>query len=356
MTDLPRAPAAETLGRGRPAGRILLALASGVLLVALLDLALGSVSIPPGEVLAALFGGDVQQSSWSVIVRQIRLPRVLTAAVAGAALAVSGLLMQTLFRNPLAGPYVLGISSGASLGVALVVLGTGGGIVASLGVLGSAGRVLAATAGASAVLVLVLVAARRVGMLTLLILGVLVGYATGALVTVLIHFSAAERIQAYLVWTFGSFGNVDWGQLQVLAPVTLTALAASLLLAKPLNALQLGAAYAKSLGLAVGRARLAVLVTTAVLAGAVTAFCGPVGFLGVAVPHLARGLLHTADHRLLLPATALAGALVALTADLVAQMPGRAQVLPLNAVTALIGAPVIAALVLRRRGFEGSFR
>ncbi|MCG8462573.1 MAG: iron chelate uptake ABC transporter family permease subunit, partial [Holophagales bacterium] len=207
-----------------------------------------------------------------------------------------------------------------------------------------------AAAGAFATLGLVLMVARRVPILTLLVLGMLLGYATGALVTVLLHFSQAERIETYIRWTFGSFGAVTWEELWILAPALLLGLGLAALAAKPLDALLLGETYARSLGVAVAPVRSMVLVSTALLAGAVTAFCGPVGFLGVAVPHLARSLFATSGHRVLVPATALLGALVALLADLVAQLPGSDTVLPLNAVTALLGAPVIAALVIRGRG------
>jgi iron complex transport system permease protein len=312
-----------------------------------LSLMNGSVAIPAGDVGAVLAGGEAAKASWERIVVDSRLPKAWTALLAGAALAVSGLLMQTLFRNPLAGPYVLGISAGASLAVAFVILA--GGSFALSGGGGGVGLVAAASAGAGTVLLLVVLVARRVTNLTLLILGVLFGYATSALVTILIHFSLAERIQAYLAWTFGSFGGVTRGELRVLVPVLLAGLGLAFLQAKPLNALVLGERSAASLGVAVGRTRAAVLVATALLAGTVTAFCGPVGFLGVAVPHLARGFFHSGDHRLLLPGTALLGGLVALVADLGAQLPGSTNVLPLNAVTALVGAPVIAAVVLRRR-------
>jgi iron complex transport system permease protein len=267
--------------------------------------------------------------------------------LSGAGLAVSGLLMQTLFRNPLAGPYVLGISAGASLAVAIVLLASGSALAFTAGT-GGIGLVAAASVGAGAVLLLVVLAARRVTNLTLLILGVLFGYATSALVTILIHFGAAERVQTYLAWTFGSFGGVTNDELRVLVPVLVLGLGLALVQAKPLNALALGESTAASLGVTVGRTRFAVLAATVLLTGAVTTFCGPVGFLGVAVPHLARGFFRSNDHRLLLPGTALLGGLVALTADLVAQVPGSETVLPLNAVTALVGAPVIAAVVLRR--------
>ncbi|GAB4273713.1 MAG: iron ABC transporter permease [Candidatus Promineifilaceae bacterium] len=323
-----------------------------------LSLAMGSVRIPVGDVLAILLGGTPTKATWATIVFKFRLPKALTAILAGSALAVSGLQMQTLFRNPLAGPFVLGISSGASLGVALVVLSVGtavSGLVASLGLLGNFGVVLAATLGSSLVLFMVMFAARRVNTMTLLILGLLFGYAVSAVVSILLYFAISERIQAYINWTFGSFAGVTWGQLQVLMPVILAAIAIGWASAKPLNALLLGETYARSLGLTVNRARFWVIMSASLLAGAVTAFCGPIAFIGVAVPHLCRSLFHTSDHRLLIPAVALMGGIVALFADLVAQLPGSNIVLPLNAVTSLIGTPVVAWVILRRRNLQASF-
>lgn len=343
--------------RFHPAFKLLL-LAAVLVVCFGLDLAAGSASIPLGDVLTVLTGGDADRPAWTQIVLQFRLPKALTAVLAGAALAVSGLLMQTLFRNPLAGPYVLGISAGASLGVALVVLSVGAGttqLLAGFGLLGDFGLIVAASAGAAAALTLVLIAARRVSTLTLLILGVLFGYATSSLVTILIHFSVAERVRAYVAWTFGSFGGVTWNQLRVLAPALAAGVLLAFLISKPLNALLLGERYARSMGLSVNRVRFAVLIATALLAGGTTAFCGPIGFLGVAVPHLARGLFHSADHRILVPGAALAGGAIALLSDLVAQLPGSQAVLPLNAVTALLGAPIIAVIILRRRGLDASF-
>ncbi len=330
---------------------LLLALAG----VFLLSLTLGSVEIPLRDIAKILIGEEPARQTWTTIVLKFRLPKAITATLAGAALAVAGLQMQTLFRNPLADPFVLGINSGASLGVALVVLSVGvagvsaTSMLAGLGLLGNFGLTLAASLGAGLVLGLMLLVARRVpSTTTLLIMGLMVGYATAALVSLLLYFSIAERIQAYINWTFGSFGGVTWSQLHALAPAVLLALAVALALAKPLNALLLGETYAQTMGLNVRRARLAIILSAAVLAGAVTAFCGPIGFLGIAVPHLARNLFRSSDHRLLLPACALLGALLALVADIIAQLPGTQTVLPLNAVTALIGAPVVAWVILRR--------
>jgi len=340
--------------RSQRRARVLLALAVLVLAAALASLAFGSVSITFGSVLRAIIG-HARDDSVRSIIWAFRLPKAATAALAGAALAVSGLLMQTLFRNPLAGPYVLGLSAGASLGVALVVLAAGGGWVGFASAASGWGDMavaVAASLGAGLVLAMVLLAARRVSPLVLLILGVLFGYAAGALVTVLLQLAVAERVQAFVQWTFGSFGGVSTRELGLLATVVVAGLALAATTAKALDALAFGADTARSLGVNVPAVRTRALIATALLAGAVTAFCGPVGFLGVAVPHLARGLLGTGEHRWLLAGSALAGAAVALISDVVAQLPGHQGVLPLNAVTALIGAPVLAWVVLRRRGEE----
>lgn len=330
----------------------LFALLLALLFVFTLSLALGSVRIPLGDVGLILLGGTPARATWRIIVWNFRLPKALTAVLAGSALAVSGLQMQTLFRNPLAGPFVLGINSGASLGVALVVLGAGAAgsaISGSLSLVGNVGIVLAASMGAAAVLFLVMLVSHRVDTMTLLILGLLFGYATSAVVSILLYFSITEQIQAYLNWTFGTFGKVTWGQMQVMAPTILAAVAVAWLSAKPLNALLLGEAYARTMGLTVRRARFWVITSASLLAGTVTAFCGPIGFIGVAVPHLCRGLFATADHRILVPATILLGGIVALTADIIAQLPGSQVVLPLNSITSLIGAPVVAWVILRRK-------
>lgn len=331
-----------------------------VLVLALaLSLGFGSVSIPLRELFVVLSGGDPSRASWGHIVLDVRLPRALTAALAGAALGVGGLEMQTFFRNPLADPFLLGITSGAGLGVALVVLATGvssAGIFGAVGFLGGAGLLGAASLGAALVLGAVMVIGSRVRhTVTLLIVGLMVGYATGAVVSVLLSFSLPEEIQAYVHWTFGSFGGVTWSQLRILGPVILAGLLWVYLLAKPLDALLLGETYARSLGLAVSRVRLWVIASASILAGTVTACCGPIAFVGVAVPHLCRALFDTSDHRLLVPATALMGSLVALLADLVARLPGAETALPLNAVTALLGAPIVLWIVLRRGRLRGTF-
>jgi iron complex transport system permease protein len=353
-----RADAALWVGwRPRPsAGALLLAGLLAILALLLVaSLALGSVAIPLDQILRVLAGGEAERGVWADIVLKIRLPKALTAVLAGAALGVAGLVMQTYFRNPLAGPFVLGVSSGASLGVALVVLTTGtvgGVLLAGAGLAGDLALVIAAAAGAALAMAAVLAVAGRVGSpTTLLLVGLMLSYMTSALVSLLLFFAVPERIQAYVNWTFGSFGGVTWSQMPLLAGTVLAGLALALALGKSLNALLLGEAYAASLGLDVRRARLAVLGTTALLASAVTAFCGPIGFIGLAVPHLARGLARTSDHRLLLPTVALCGAIVALGAAIIAEVPGHNLVLPLNAVTAFLGAPVVIAVLLRTRRY-----
>ncbi|MUG92590.1 iron chelate uptake ABC transporter family permease subunit [Scytonema sp. UIC 10036] len=324
-----------------------------LILAFLLDIALGSVQIPLNQVITILLGQQPEKTTWTSIILKFRLPKALTAILAGGALGVSGLQMQTLFRNPLAGPFILGISSGASLGVALVVLtATATGIptlLKDLGIIGDFGLVISASLGAASVLGMMLLVARRVrDTMTLLILGLLFGYATSAIVSILLNFSSQERIQTYLIWTFGSFAGVTWTQMIILAPVILLGLLMALLLSKPLNALLLGESYARSMGLTVQKARFLIITSASVLAGAITAFCGPIAFLGVAIPHLCRSLFNTSDHRILIPAVTMMGAILALIADLISQLPGSQIVLPLNAITALIGTPVVTWVILKR--------
>jgi iron complex transport system permease protein len=319
----------------------------------LLSLAIGSVSIPLDEIVRVLTGGEASRPAWTNIILKFRLPKALTAIFAGAALSVSGLLMQTFFRNPLADPFTLGISSGASLGVALVVLSAGtigGAVLAGLGLLGDFGLAAAASVGAGLTMILVLMVARRItSSTTLLILGLMFGYATGAVVSFLMYFSIPERLQAFTNWGAGTFSGVTWNQMVILLPAVSGGLILAVMLAKSLNALLPGETYARSMGLNLARTRLGIIIAAGLLAGTVTAFCGPIGFLGVAVPHLCRIVFKTADHRLLLPAAMLLGAIAALLAALIAEVPGSELVLPLNAVTAFFGAPVVMAILLRGR-------
>ncbi|WYL95282.1 MAG: iron ABC transporter permease [Gloeotrichia echinulata IR180] len=331
---------------------IFLIILISLILAFLLDLALGSVDIPIDEVVKILLGQEAEKVTWIHIILKFRLPKALTATLAGAALGVSGLQMQTLFKNPLAGPFVLGISSGASLGVALVVLtasATTPTLLADLGIISDFGLVIAASLGAASVLGMMLVVSRRVqDTMTLLILGLLFGYATSAIVSILLQFSSKERIQSYIMWTFGSFAGVTWKQLVVLIPVILLSLLGAVLQSKSLNALLLGESYARSLGLTVQKTRFSIITSASILAGAITAFCGPIAFLGVAIPHLCRSLFNTSDHRILIPSVTMMGAILALFADLFSQLAVSQMVLPLNAVTALIGTPVVTWVILRR--------
>lgn len=328
-------------------------LIAGLILLFMTSLLVGPVTIPLPDALTILLGGEAARDSWRTILLQFRLPKALTALLAGMALSISGLLMQTLFRNPLADPFTLGVSAGGSLGAALIVLlagTTGAGLLTGLGLLGDAGVIAAASLGAGVVCAVVLMAARRLrSVMTLLIIGLMVGYTAGALVSILVHFSAAERIRAYVNWSFGSFAGVTWSQMPIFAAAIVVGTAISAALIRPLNALLLGEQYAGSMGIAVGRARAGIVAGTSILAGVVTAFCGPIGFIGVAVPHLARALLRTSDHRILIPASVLIGGMLALAADLATQLPGGGAILPLNAITALLGAPVVIAVILRRR-------
>lgn len=328
---------------------LLLAMATALFL----ELSLGSVTIPLRSVFAILTGRSGGSEAWRQIILLFRLPRAITAMLAGAALGVSGLKMQTLFRNPLADPYILGVSSGASLGVALVVMVTEGFgwslLLERAGIMGSTAIVVAAIAGSILVLGVVLSFAQKVeSNVTLLIIGLMFGYIASSLVSIMMQFSVEHQMQRYITWTFGSFGSVTWQQMGIFASTLAAGMLLAWILAKPLNAFLLGDSYARSMGVNVRRVRFWIIVGSAVLAGTVTAYCGPVAFLGIAVPHLCRLLLKTSDHRELLPAVVLMGATLALLADRVAQVPGSQIALPLNAVTSLIGAPVVVAVILRR--------
>ncbi len=324
----------------------------------MLDVSLGSVYIPFPAILDILGGQEAERSSWVQIVWQFRLPKAITAIAAGAGLALSGLQMQTLFRNPLAGPFVLGISSGASLGVALLVMAgfSLGGILVLDGAYGRWLIVIAASMGSGLVLMLVVAATIRIkDSMTLLILGLMFGSATGAIVSVLQFFSQADQIQAYLIWTFGSLGGLNWLDLYILIPVTIAGVLISLFLCKPLNALLLGENYAQSMGLNLKATRLWIIISTSLLAGAITAFCGPIAFVGITVPHFARIIFNTSDHKVLIPATLISGALLLLVCDIIAQLPGHEQTLPINAVTSLFGAPVVIWIILRKRNISKNF-
>ena len=315
-----------------------------------LNLLLGSVSIPAGDVLRILLGDDSLKPSWQFIILESRLPQAITATLCGASLAVSGLLLQTAFRNPLAGPSIFGINSGAGLGVALVMLLLGGGLsVGSLQLSGFAAILVAAFIGAMAVMALIFFFSTLVrNNVMLLIIGIMIGYISNSAISLLNFFATDEGVKSYMVWGMGSFGGVSMANMPIFICVTLIGLIGALLLIKPLNALMLGDRYAENLGVSILRVRNWLLIVTGLLTAITTAFCGPVAFIGLAVPHIARLLLTTDNHRQLLPATMLCGAVVALICNLICFLPGESGVIPLNAVTPLIGAPVIIYVIARR--------
>lgn len=333
-------------------GRMLFLMVLIVALV-LLNLLLGSVSIPVRSVVNILLERSNEPVAWQNIIWKSRMPQALTALVAGAGLAVSGLQMQTVFRNPLAGPSVLGISSGASLGVAFVVLLSGslGGVALSrLGVIGEIALSVAAIIGALSIMALIAYVSQKIkGSVTLLIVGVMIGYVATAIIGVLKFFSVEEDIRAYVIWGLGSFSRVSGNQIILFCILMTILLPLSFLLIKTLNLLLLGDGYARNLGLNIKRARLLVILSAGVLTAIVTAYCGPISFLGLAVPHLARALFRTSDHRILMPSSLLLGAALALFCNLIARMPGFEGALPVNSVTALIGAPVVASVLFGRR-------
>ncbi|MCM1521864.1 MAG: iron ABC transporter permease [Muribaculaceae bacterium] len=332
----------------------MLLVVGAILLLLALNLVLGSVEIPLEDVVKVITGrgAEVDNVSRTIILKS-RLPQALTAIVAGAGLAVSGLLMQTVFHNPLAGPSVLGISSGASLGVAFVVLlsgSIGGTALSRLGAIGSVAITVSAVMGSLLVMALIAYTAGKVrGNVTLLIMGVMIGYLANAIIGVLKFFSAEEDIRAYVVWGLGSFARVSGGETMVFVILMVCLLPFSLLLIKPLNLMLLGDSYARNLGLDIERARLQVIVCSGVLVAVVTAYCGPIMFLGLAVPHLCRGLFRTSNHAVLLPASLLVGAALALLCNLLARLPGFEGALPVNSVTALIGAPVVMWVLFKRQ-------
>jgi iron complex transport system permease protein len=335
-------------------------LVGGVCLLFLLNLALGSVDIPLEAIIHILWGEEVSREAWQKIVINIRIPRAVTAILAGSALSVGGLQMQTLFRNPLAGPSVLGITAGASLGVAIVMLAAGTitsiFAIQQLSALGSWVIVIAASLGSAAVLLLILLISIKVrDNVTLLIIGLMIGNITIAMVSIWQYFSQPEQIQDYLIWTFGSLGGVPLNQLWILAAVAIVGGGVALVLSKPLNGLLLGENYARSMGLSVTSTRIWIIVSTSLLAGGITAFCGPIGFVGIAVPHLTRSLLGTNDHRVLIPGTILMGAILLLACDIIAQVPGSTTTLPISAVTSMVGSPVVIWVIMQRKNLQASF-
>lgn len=320
-------------------------LAIGILLLFAIDMGVGSVDITPSDIWATLFGSTSDQIKSKIII-DIRLTKAIVAILAGAALSVSGLQMQTLFRNPLAGPYVLGVSSGASLGVAIFILGApllglgGKSLLSSIGVAG------AAWIGAASILAMVASVSRRIkDIMVILILGMMVSSAVSAIVQVLQYMSHEEALKSFVVWTMGSLGDVTLSQLWLVATAVIAGLVISISVIKPLNLLLLGEAYARTMGLNIERTRMMILLSTTLLAGTITAFCGPIGFIGLAIPHVARILFHDADHRTLMPAAAMTGAVALLICDIISKM----LILPINTITALLGIPIVIWVVIRQK-------
>lgn len=316
-----------------------------------MSFSIGSVSIPFSDTFDILMGGNSSKPSWDVIILQFRLPKALTAILVGSGLGISGLLMQTLFRNPLAGPFVLGISSGASLGVAFLILGSGifGGILATVA-LSSWGLVIASSSGAALVLIAVIITANKIRNTTsILIIGLMFGTITSAIISVLTFFSDAEEIQQFIFWGFGNLGNLSWNEVMIFSIIYLITILNLLFVIKPLNTFLLGENYSKSLGIDIKKSRMMILLITSVLTGVITAFAGPIAFIGLAVPHMTKLLFKTSNHTILLPAVAIMGAMIMLICDLIAQLPTSEFTLPINAVTSLFGAPIVIWLLIRKK-------
>ncbi|PWA09556.1 iron ABC transporter permease [Flavobacterium laiguense] len=327
---------------------------TGLIVLFFVNISLGSITIPFKEVYTSLTGGQSSKSTWEYIIINYRLPKAITAVLVGMGLSISGLLMQTLFRNPLAGPYVLGLSSGASLGVAFVILGAS--ILPSFlsgFLLSPYGIVLASTLGSTTVLLLVLLVSQRLrDTMAILIVGLMFGSFTSAIVGVLTYFSSAEQLQKFTFWSMGNLGNLSWSSIIILSICVLLGLFLSLLSIKPLNALLLGENYAKSMGLNFNKARLIIILATSILAGSITAYAGPIAFIGLAVPHIAKLVFQTSNHTVLFWSTLLFGAAIMLICDVVSQMPGMEVTLPINAITSILGAPVVIWLLVRKRSFK----
>jgi len=322
-----------------------------LLVIVIINISLGSVNIPIKAIFSSIFGGEGNKETWEYIVLDYRIPKAITAILVGSGLAISGLLMQTLFRNPLAGPYVLGISSGASLGVAILILGSsiiGGSFLA----LSSSYYALsiAASSGSFLVLFSVMLIAKQVkNTMSILIIGLMFGSITAAAISVLAYFSSAENLQQYLFWSFGSLGNLTWQEIGIFTFIFIVGIMLVIPTMKPLNSLLLGENYAKSLGINFKKTRNLILIATSLLTGVITAFSGPIAFIGLATPHLTKLIFNTSNHKILVPAVALFGAIIMLISDTIAQLPNSEYTLPINAVTSLFGAPVVIWLLVRKR-------
>ena len=330
---------------------IILLLVAGIIMLFAMSLIVGSVRIPLADVCDILFDKFDGKESWKYIVMENRLPQALTAMLCGASLAVCGLMLQTAFRNPLAGPDVFGISSGAGLGVAIVMLFLGGSVSTTLfTVSGFLAILTSAFIGAIVVTMIILFLSTMVkNSVLLLIVGLMVGYVSSSAVALLNFFASEEGVKSYMVWGMGNFGGVSMNHMQLFALLCLVGIIASIFLIKPLTIMLLGTQYAESLGINIRQIRNLLLVTVGLLTAVTTAFCGPVSFIGLAIPHISRLLFHTDNHQILLPGTVLTGAVIALFCNLVCYLPGELGIIPLNAVTPLIGAPVIIYVIIKRR-------
>ncbi len=316
-----------------------------------INISLGSVTIPLKDTISSIFGGNIANKSWEYIIWNYRIPKAFTAILVGGGLSISGLLMQTLFRNPLAGPFVLGISSGASLGAALLIMGSAifSGLF-SFSFINDIGLVVAASLGSSLVLLLVITVASKVkDTMALLIIGLMFGSITGAIVSVLSYFSSAEKLQRYMYWSFGSVGDLTWKQVGILFTIISIGIVLSIKSTKALNSFLLGENYAQSLGIAIKKNRYIIIIATGLIAGSITAFAGPIAFVGLAVPHLTRLLFNTTDHKILIPAVFIYGAILLLVCDIVAQIPNSTGILPINAITSIIGAPIVIWLLVKKQ-------
>lgn len=315
------------------------------------NISLGSVSIPFQDIFKIFIGSFSSKESWEIIILNFRLPKAITAILVGSGLSICGLLMQTLFRNPLAGPFVLGISSGASLGVAILILGSSvfGGFLLT-NTVSNWSLPIAASLGAFLVLSAVIIAANKVrNTMSILIIGLMFGSLTSAVISVLAYFSEAEQIQQYLFWSFGSLGNLSWNEILVFSIIYSIGILTTLTIIKPLNSFLLGENYAKSLGINIKKSRNIILLITSLLTGVITAFSGPIAFVGLAVPHITRMFFTTSNHKILIPAVAILGAIILLICDAIAQLPTSEFTLPINAITSLFGAPVVIWLLVRKK-------
>lgn len=330
-----------------------------ILIFFILDLIFGSVNIPLEKVLSIITGEEVKKS-WNYIIIDFRLPKAITALLVGAGLSITGLLMQTLFRNPLAGPYVLGISSGASLGVALFIMASAifptiFGVFFAL--MGNWAIVLSAILGASIIFIIIGFAAIRLSdSVSLLIIGIMFGSITGAIVNILQFFSSPEQLQSFIIWTFGSLASTGWMEMKIMLPIVIVGIILSCVLIKPLDALLLGENYARGIGISVNNVRILIIISSALIAGTLTAFTGPIAFIGVAVPHLARAIFATASHKILIPAVICIGSSLMLICDIISQLPGFQTSLPINSVTAIFGGPVVIWVILKDRSTKASFQ